>query len=297
MEPTDNAQQPKRHRNTGVTSRKMRPDNESEHSSHKPAPIEIRILRTLRYIAQHLIPKERPVINPEEMSARFTRNIFYATSVYAGISLGMLGAMWDYNSLNREGLESVQRASISFQHFEDARIQDPDHADVHVWKMSAMMENSGATNAMNVVGISLLAQLAAEPTDEQFRGNYSELSTISMPPKTTRDIPVVPDNIPEPFIFGIDMGTTVTPKIASKTKINKQLFIWGWAYYRDVFPWTKPHVTEFCTQISGINFVAERPEPHIVFAYSGCKRHNCEDQQCKDYGDLVRLAEKISASN
>lgn len=217
-----------------------------------------------------------------------------ATVVYAFASVWQLIELNKSTEISRESLESVQRAFLSFQNFEDARIQDPDHADVHNWSMAAVFQNNGATNAINVAGIAILAQLPTEPREDQFKSGYTELPTISIPPKSIRNVPVVPELIPEPLIFGIDLGETVTAAVTAKSNFNRQLFIWGWAYYRDVFPKTKPHVTEFCFRISGVNFLPDRPAPHIGFAYNGCKGHNCEDQQCKDYEEIVRMAETIS---
>ena len=49
----------------------------------------------------------------------------------AFIYSGQLTAMRDSNEINRESLTSVQRAFVSFQHFEYFRLQDPDHSNVH----------------------------------------------------------------------------------------------------------------------------------------------------------------------
>ena len=159
-----------------------------------------------------------------------------------------------------------------------------------------MNESRGqvTTNAINVAGIAMLADLRMEPTEDQFKSHYSEFSTMSIPPQGFANLPVTPEHLPETSLFGMDLGKSVTVDMTVKAPVEHNLFVWGWEYYRDVFPNTKPHVTEFCRHITGINFRADQPEPHIEFVYSGCRKHNCDDQQCKDYKEIVRMVEKLS---
>ncbi len=100
---------------------------------------------------------------------------FVAAVIYAGIAAFQWNEMRNATVISREALESVQRAFVSFQHFEYLRIQDPDRSDVHTWNITAIFENGGTTNAMNVVGIIKVKELPLEPTDEQFRGEYTQL--------------------------------------------------------------------------------------------------------------------------
>ena len=102
-----------------------------------------------------------------------------------------------------------------------------------------MFENSGATGATNVAGYAEMKELPTEPTDEQFKGPYSHFPVIGIPPKGSRGVRVIPP-IAEPLIFGVDLGPTITAKSAAQTHFNRQLFVWGWVYYRDVFPKTRP---------------------------------------------------------
>lgn len=216
----------------------------------------------------------------------------------ACIYSGQLKAMLDSNEISRESLTSVQRAFVSFQHFEYFRLQDADHPNVHNWDILADFENNGATSATNVIGILQVQELPAEPTDEQFKGPYKNFPAISIPPKATRTVRI-PRPVPEPLIFGIDLGPVITAKSPAQTHFNRNLFVWSWIYYRDVFPKTKPHIAEFCNQLTGINLVTQNYNSlpgqstagNFNFAYAGCRNHNCDDEQCKDYEAIVELAE------
>jgi hypothetical protein len=205
--------------------------------------------------------------------------------------------MRESNRINREALESVQRAFVSFQRYEYFRLQDADNVNLHNWDIIGDFENNGSTNATNVVGILQAQELPSEPTEEQFRGNYSNFPTIGIPPKSTRAVRI-PHPIPEPLIFGVDLGPVITAKSPTQTHFNRHLFVWSWVYYKDVFLGTKPHVTELCNQLTGINLLTENYNPlpnqagRFNFAYAGCSNHNCEDEQCKDYDTIVETAEK-----
>ena len=228
---------------------------------------------------------------------------FCAASIYALIAAFQLCQIQESNQISRESLESVQRAFVSFQNFEYFRIQDPDNPDTHKWDVLADFDNNGATNAIDVVGILQIQELPTEPTDEQFRGPYTHFPILSIPPKSKRAVRIA-QPIAEPLIFGIDLGPVITTRTPSQTHFNRHLFVWSWVYYRDVFAKNKPHVTEFCNQLSGINLLTENYNPkasslvpgNVNFSYAGCADHNCEDQQCKDYNAIVALVEKASLS-
>jgi len=225
--------------------------------------------------------------------------VFLMTLAIALIYKGQLGQMIESNQINRESLTSVQRAFVSFQRFEYFRLQDPDHSNVHNWDILADFDNNGATSAIDVIGILQVQELPAEPTDEQFRGPYTHFPTISIPPKSTRAVRI-PRPIPEPLIFGVDLGPVITIKSPTQTHFNRHLFVWSWIYYRDVFRETESHVTEFCNQLTGINLLTQNYNPsaspwapgNLNFTYAGCSNHNCDDKQCKDYATIVKLAEK-----
>jgi hypothetical protein len=63
-----------------------------------------------------------------------------------------------------------------------------------------------------------------------------------------------------------------------------RLFYWGWARYRDIF--NKPHMTQFCFEISVQGDPYQVPtgpseKATIVFVFRLCRKYNCVDEDCE----------------
>jgi hypothetical protein len=58
---------------------------------------------------------------------------------------------------------------------------------------------------------------------------------------------------------------------------SKSIYIWGWIHYRDVFPNSKPHVTEFCYRL----LPEMRGQGTLQLRSPTCPTHNCTDDDCK----------------
>lgn len=198
------------------------------------------------------------------------------------------------NDLNAEALHSVQRAFVTFKGFQYFRIQNPDNSDIHNWYWDASFENAGSTSANYVVGAADMKILKTEPAEEQFLGTFKNFPLTGIGPKVSRSLRI-PYSIPEKTIFGVDLGPNITSASVIKTHWNRHLFIWGWTYYRDVFQKTKPHVTEFCNHIIGINLIFQPTPGAVSFFFENCKAHNCDDEQCDDYQTIVNLASKSAS--
>jgi hypothetical protein len=64
-------------------------------------------------------------------------------------------------------------------------------------------------------------------------------------------------------------------------------FFWGWVAYRDVFPGTKRHLTEFCRELG---FVGYRPSnQNVSLSFDSCRHHNCTDESCEDYEEILKM--------
>jgi hypothetical protein len=70
----------------------------------------------------------------------------------------------------------------------------------------------------------------------------------------------------------------------SETVPNRNYF-WGWIVYRDIFPNTKIHVTEFCQRMSKVMVYGD--EKTLYFYSEQCKAHNCTDETCSDYSAMA----------
>jgi hypothetical protein len=70
-------------------------------------------------------------------------------------------------------------------------------------------------------------------------------------------------------------------------------FLWGWIVYRDTFPHTKTHVTEWCWKITDITWKLDDNGKRIDkpnLTGSACIHHNCVDEFCEDYANITALS-------
>ena len=268
-----------------------------KHSKRSGQPMPVIVTYDKQTVVDTKVDQDRNHRTQESIK-NWTKFAVIAATIYAAIAFVQWLKMREANQISRESLEAVQRAFVSFQHFTYLRIQQPDQS--HVWDIEAVYENSGVTNAGNVVGIIEMKELPTEPTQDQFIGAYSNLIPIGIPPKGTRNIRVTPQ-VPEPLIFSVDLGPTISTESTKKSHFNHNLYTWGWVYYRDIFsPRTQPHIEEFCYHVVGINYLTGslnvRADQHAIgdvsFAYESCHTHNCDDEQCKDYETVVEAAGK-----
>lgn len=220
--------------------------------------------------------------------------IFLATAIYAGFAIKQWTAMEESNAINREALETVQRAFVSFQHlqFDTSTIVDQKGPHEYV-DFTAQWENVGATSAKVTDHMFDVAELTAEPSDEEFRRGINQKGQhISryIGPHGAYSI--------GPFLIPYDRIIKNTPKAqASNFRtvfINdpKKLMFFGWMVYRDTFENTAPHITEFCRIKASAGFLSKPPSDKLHIDFGFCQEHNCADEQCKDYKDITALTQK-----
>jgi hypothetical protein len=190
------------------------------------------------------------------------------------------------NTINREALESVQRAFVGYHTIECSRGKTGTRI---YWSIQPVWENSGNTPALNVVNVYTMAEGRAKIPEEIFKGKLSELpETLSMDsiaPKALQE--TTPTSLDEAYIFGMDLGDGF--ENFTKAKPRHDLSIFGWIVYDDVLPKTPPHLTEFCRYFDTAGVVYGNP-PQLKFDYPDCPQHNCEDEHCPDYKEIVAFA-------
>jgi len=98
---------------------------------------------------------------------------------------------------------------------------------------------------------------------------------------------VTPVFLDESFIFGTDLGDKLE-KFLPSAHPRSDLYFWGWMAYRDVFSDTKPHITEFCRHLDTVRTAGG--ELALAFDFGYCDQHNCTDEHCPDYEDIIKLA-------
>ena len=213
-----------------------------------------------------------------------------AVAGYAVVAFLQHRDFLESNRINREALESVQRAFVTFKQVKfdvgDRLIAPYDR----IWKCSITWENSGTTPAFLIVRyINADNEEASGPSFNDFVGTPKDRITIEgeIGPKSERTLGPVQKS--ESLVFG---GFTFSPanqeKIAKVIRLGR-FHIWGWIIYRDVFPHSPIRLTEFCSHLMGGN---TEKGTGIAPDIQACSEHNCSDEHCKDYRAMMQLVPK-----
>jgi len=224
------------------------------------------------------------ITKPEHANAImaiFTVLIFLATLGYAWVALKQWSAMKDSNRISRESLESVQRAFITPLNISARKVQEG--PGVFLWGFTPHLENSGTTPAVNAINSYCADRLGGEPGENDFEGPKNfERAPITIGPKAAPKLKEL--MVTEKTAFGQEIGTNPTPGMIKKGP--ESLFVWGWVMYNDVFPNTKIHLTEFCESMGAISSLPDGKA--ISITYYSCAHHNCTDEYCEDYEQMVK---------
>jgi hypothetical protein len=270
-------------RSEGVITEEKPADRKEtpESTSDKAEPIRMRLLRIWIWVK-----------DPKHSSAMVA--IFTAVIMLTGISYTIFAALqWsairESNQINRESLTSVQRAFVVLQGTQDFTFLNRDKRGEHVvFRFFSHLQNSGATPAKGVQQMFTGDKLPNEPTEAQFiQGAYSKAYIVG--PKADYAF----GNVMEPLSVLLPNAPMTIAAIQSVTYTGPRFTFWGWFSYRDIFPKTPIHVTEWCQIMVDI---AGRPNtegfgPNIAwqFNFENCEHHNCADDDCPDHAQIVAL--------
>jgi hypothetical protein len=191
-------------------------------------------------------------------------------------SLGLLGVnvfLWlatgESNRINREGLESVQRAFVSFLFSINAQgVVDPKTKKVVQWNFSIPVINDGSTPTRNMV-----MHFEVYPSRDELPYNFTFPDTSTV----TRQLIVLG---PKHTTYSAYFGRVRPEAIDALRRGQGHLYFYGWTTYNDVFPNTPQHITKFCFELSQFGmdaFTGAGPENTF---YTAWKRHNCADSEC-----------------
>jgi hypothetical protein len=186
------------------------------------------------------------------------------------------------NRINREALESVQRAFVSLAHLqqEETLAYGTSYIAFH-----SQWENVGVTSANVTDYLFEDGKLSREPSDDQF-----EHGVETKPLHVSRYI-----GPHDPYWVGPFMIRTDVLLGSISPQKTERYFFWGWIVYRDVFKHTRLHVTEFCRKATDVGqAISESDKTNIkpFVRLEFCEEHNCADEQCKDYGQLIKSIRK-----
>jgi hypothetical protein len=244
-------------------------------SEREPLPIEM--IRCLAWMRR----------NHNAVTAMFTVGIFLATSIYTVFAIKQWLAMNESNAINRENVESVQRALVFFSGQTES-IKRITGKKVTSLTIIVPWDNSGVTEAMNGVSRVNWKTLPSPnglPPDFSFPDEGTvESRQFEIPPRSsgngTMDVPI--DSIE-----------------ATKQGVTR-MFIHGWITYDDIFKGQKGeerktprHLSEFCDEITNIKSVPDDvtdPNATITWELSLCPTHTCTDERCADYAQKISSA-------
>lgn len=207
--------------------------------------------------------------------------------IYTGIMFWQSCLLRRSNEINREALESVQRAFVAYHGIEERRAKQGNRV---FWEFQPTYENSGATPALDVINLFSIGEGSGELAEQEFKIGRQTLPISKWPistiaPRSTQS--VARQFLEESYIFGTFLGDDLSEFPNAHPKPD--LYFWGWMVYRDVFRQTKRHLTEFCRHMDFPELVTRPPANSIRFNYEGCEQHNCTDEHCPDYEEITKF--------
>jgi hypothetical protein len=172
--------------------------------------------------------------------------------------------------IDRIALESVQRPFVTFPPEVRAIAVVDAGKKLKRWSFYLPVENSGNTTAQPMrMRFNFDGQGNTELTAYPDRGNSAS-------------VPVVLGPKARLWSEALD----VSPNVIEKVKRKKaRLFFYGWACYRDSFPKTKVHITEFCWEVPYFQATPINGGYEITTSLSSCRQHVCADDGCKEKPD------------
>jgi hypothetical protein len=178
------------------------------------------------------------------------------------------------NNLTRRSLESVQRAFIISHGIKKKMIvvKNTSGNTTKSFEFTTQWENAGNTPAVGVIMAFGVVEKIDELTEPEFMATRIDRAVLKA------------------------ASSAIGPKSTVDSGVARQLedfpdvprFFWGWLVYRDTFPNTEPHVTEFCLKTTKIQ-PHQPPDGDYTFDATVCSHHNCVDEFCEDYTAMTQL--------
>jgi len=188
----------------------------------------------------------------------------------------------------RESMESAQRAYVALHSIEFTRGKTGNQP---YWSVQPYWENSGSTPAIHAIANYTVLEGRAGITEEMFKSSgtpatQSRLVETVIASKAVQGGVVA--SLTEADLFGMNLGDNF--ENFTNTHQRDDVWIFGWMVYRDILAATKDHLTEFCRHMEPPGLITGVP-PAIKYNLSTCPTHNCQDEYCTDYAEIVAYAE------
>jgi len=204
---------------------------------------------------------------------------------------GQTAGIEESNRLNRDALTSVQRAFVTFQAMQLDTPPVSMNPRTIAWVFSGVVENSGATPAINKIEhFAGSNKLHEEPSEAQFIGDEQDRPVGEIGPKVTKRVGQIVKE--DDYVLGGYTLLQIGDEAFHRYLASHDVFFWGWVAYRDVFPNTRPHVTEFCQHVIGVAALSTPQGPIPKLEFSECRGHSCVDENCPDYKAISALVPK-----
>jgi hypothetical protein len=207
------------------------------------------------------------------------------TGYYTHYAALQHSAMVESNRINREALETVQRAFISLNNFDAKIMTEPTNSFqmsevtfYPFWKNSGTTPGVKAKDYDNAITMkSTLPEDFAFPDHDPVSGKERPAGSEG----TNRHIMYYPPQAvtgAHPLWFNREQVT--------EFQANRlHLYMYGWTKYHDVFNDTPEHVTMFCYEVTRIVVIpptpATPPPTNLLVSMEQCSKHNCVDDTCK----------------
>jgi hypothetical protein len=175
--------------------------------------------------------------------------------------------------ISAESLTSVQRAFVfpntGLQAIPFVPAVTPDGKIVGgtVW---LQWKNTGTTPARRSTLNVNLKVMETLPDNFDFPDATPSGGTFTIPPQTVA--------------VGGEVKISATDFQRLQAEPTKPLYVWGWIKYRDVFPDSRPHLSEFCMFSRDVTVdLRDAKKASVAMKFVACQVHNCSDDDCTDY--------------
>lgn len=177
-------------------------------------------------------------------------------------------------SATRESFAAVQRAFVTAKQLgSDDRLM-PTNQFFYV-----ILENSGNTPTRNlevyVEDQFDLKEVNSPPADDRIRPPFAPTDPVAYFEARKREWP------PQPIVIGpkglaqINIGGPTKNHLDNMAKNRADGYVFGVAYYDDVFTGSKRHISKFCFVIQPV-----KDNDTTRVGYGLCQHWNCADEEC-----------------
>lgn len=240
----------------------------------------------LREVVEQVRSEQQEAKKRDENYTGRTTNYALVTTVFTGVLAVMsLVGLWqayllrESNGINRESLQSAQRAYVSFSpRVEAGKGTGPDLnlKKVEFWMIRVPIANNG--NTVIKRGKAYVNKYASNtPIDEKF--DFTDKDATG-------------EVIPGPLFIGphdtIYTRAMQVPIQTIQDVYDKKahFYVYGWADYRDIFDTTPDRTTRFCYELTLVGIDGEthdlKPQEWSLCQNShGDPLNNCVDEECK----------------